>query len=343
MVSEFTKKEFLNIASEIVGVTYEVDDTNKTILNILYDYVKKNDKRLEQFDDFSINKGFFFYGVPGVGKTDLFLILQRILALHKDERVFNKSIACKIANQFAKEGFEVFAQFKGKNWFFDDLGIVQRETAVHFGNKVNVSELLIMDRYDLFRSRGIITHFTSNHSIQSLEKIYDERVISRLREMCNFYHVQGTDRRATKRPKEFVIEREKELTESDKKDLFLKVLNEDLFTPYKLYLTNEKHTVKDEYNIMYNRLLTQGLIVEDEAYNILLQKHIANLRTMKPLSVQEAVELKEFRLETCTQNNPIMQKAIYRAKNDYFQQIMAHFKAENIDLEQVFLSKINHK
>lgn len=66
---------------------------------------------------------------------------------------------------------------------FDDLGIEQNMK--HFGNESNVMAEILLSRYDLLRYRGIITHATTNLNANELEKLYGNRVRSRLREMFN--------------------------------------------------------------------------------------------------------------------------------------------------------------
>lgn len=64
-----------------------------------------------------------------------------------------------------------------------DLGIEQNMK--HFGNESNVMAEILLSRYDLLRSAGIITHTTTNLNANELEKLYGNRVRSRLREMFN--------------------------------------------------------------------------------------------------------------------------------------------------------------
>jgi hypothetical protein len=66
---------------------------------------------------------------------------------------------------------------------FDDLGI---ETSIkHFGNECNTMGEILLSRYELMKYDGVITHATTNLNADDLEKLYGNRVRSRLREMFN--------------------------------------------------------------------------------------------------------------------------------------------------------------
>lgn len=73
----------------------------------------------------------------------------------------------------------------------EDLGIEPREST-YMGSKLNVMSLLIADRGD--RSDRL-TFITSNIPMSEVANEYDERVASRLRQMCNYFELVGKDRR----------------------------------------------------------------------------------------------------------------------------------------------------
>jgi hypothetical protein len=98
-----------------------------------------------------------------------------------------------VSFEFMKEGHEVFhrytkgsfqsEKFEPKTYCFDDLGL---ETTMNFyGNPCSVMAEILLSRYDLFHSFGMITHITTNLNSQELEDCYGTRVRSRLREMMN--------------------------------------------------------------------------------------------------------------------------------------------------------------
>jgi DNA replication protein DnaC len=66
---------------------------------------------------------------------------------------------------------------------FDDLGLEQ--TPKYYGNECNVIAEILLNRYDLFVSKRMMTHITTNLSASELESIYGNRIRSRMREMFN--------------------------------------------------------------------------------------------------------------------------------------------------------------
>jgi DNA replication protein DnaC len=65
---------------------------------------------------------------------------------------------------------------------FDDLGTEDTEKA-HYGNRTNVMEKIILNRYDHCRNK--LTHFTTNLTAEQIKETYGLRVTDRLREMVN--------------------------------------------------------------------------------------------------------------------------------------------------------------
>ena len=96
-----------------------------------------------------------------------------------------------ISFEFIQDGYEVIHRYsKGKlyqteprNYCFDDLGT--ENNLKYFGNECNVMAEILLSRYDLFHSKQLKTHITTNLSASNIEKVYGNRVRSRLREVCN--------------------------------------------------------------------------------------------------------------------------------------------------------------
>ena len=55
----------------------------------------------------------------------------------------------------------------------------------YYGNECNVLAEILLSRYDLFTSRRLLTHVTTNLSASELEAAYGSRLRSRMREMFN--------------------------------------------------------------------------------------------------------------------------------------------------------------
>jgi hypothetical protein len=60
-----------------------------------------------------------------------------------------------------------------------------QQLAHHTINGCNVMAEIILSRYDLFISRKVITHITTNLSASEIETMYGNRVRSRFRAMLN--------------------------------------------------------------------------------------------------------------------------------------------------------------
>ena len=70
-----------------------------------------------------------------------------------------------------------------RTYCFDDLGT--ENNLKYFGNECNVMAEILLSRYDLFVSRQMLTHLTTNLNSSEIENIYGTRVRSKLREMFN--------------------------------------------------------------------------------------------------------------------------------------------------------------
>ena len=66
---------------------------------------------------------------------------------------------------------------------FDYLGT--ENNLKYYGNECNVMAEILLSRYDIFTSKKIQTHITTNLSASEIENVYGNRVRSRMREMFN--------------------------------------------------------------------------------------------------------------------------------------------------------------
>ena len=138
-------------------------------------------------------KGLMLNGPVGCGKTSL-MSLFRYLSFpgHKYQVVSARDVCI----QFMEQGHQVikyYASIGMKSpmvFCFDDLG---SETSMkYYGNEVNVMGEILLSRYELYTQRGIPTHITTNLSASELEKVYGNRLRSRMREMFNLIAFPGT-------------------------------------------------------------------------------------------------------------------------------------------------------
>lgn len=169
---------------------FEVDSSNKEILNELFFYVHGEGK-------LDPNKGIWLYGDVGTGKSTLMKILGEY------QRIYDKGFKCvncaMLAAQFSTHGI---AALNESTWnegaygslpverAFDELG---RETipAKYFGNELNIMQHVIQIRYDL----KLKTHVTTNIDPGIIEKMYGTHIHDRCFEIFNFIEMKGESRR----------------------------------------------------------------------------------------------------------------------------------------------------
>ena len=139
------------------------------------------------------NKGLLLSGPVGCGKTSLMKLLP-YLAPHKTN--YEIIPTRNIVFNFNAAGFEVLEKYNDtKNYCFDDLGV--EPTGCHYTKECNVMGEILLSRYDLFKTRNVKTHITTNLNAEELEARYGSRVRSRFREMMNViaYDSNSVDKR----------------------------------------------------------------------------------------------------------------------------------------------------
>ena len=151
------------------------------ILKRLFVYSIDDTKSCIEYN-LDLDKGILLLGPIGCGKTSLMKVFNH---LTHDYKKYIVRPTREVTAEFIQDGFQVIPKY-GKNfkgYCFDDLGVEQ--SMKHFGNECNVMGEILLSRYDLMKSAKRITHATTNLNANELEKIYGNRVRSRLREMFN--------------------------------------------------------------------------------------------------------------------------------------------------------------
>lgn len=171
------------------GNKFAIQHSDREILIKLICYFLKDEAVAEQLD-INLEKGILLCGPIGVGKTSIMNLMR--LFEPAQNRCIMKS--CRdVSFEFIKEGFEVIHRYTHKSFHpqtrvprhycFDDLGT--ESSLKYYGNETNVMMEILLSRYDLFISRQLITHMTTNLSASEIEDMYGSRVRSRMREMLN--------------------------------------------------------------------------------------------------------------------------------------------------------------
>ena len=136
----------------------------------------------------NLEKGILLTGPVGCGKTSIMHLMRFF------EPAQNRFIvkSCRdISFEFIQEGYEIihryshrsFQNHEPKTYCFDDLGT--ENNLKFFGNECNVMAEILLSRYDLFVTRKLVTHLTTNLSASEIETFYGNRIRSRMRELFN--------------------------------------------------------------------------------------------------------------------------------------------------------------
>jgi DNA replication protein DnaC len=146
---------------------------------MIYAIRDKENCKIHNIDPY---KGILLLGPVGCGKTSLMTLLNPFFP--KDHRYIVKP-SREVSFEYNDEGYSTIIKYgkSSKIYCFDDLGV--EKNLKHFGNDCNTMAEILLSRYDNFVNSGIPTHATTNLNADELEKLYGNRLRSRLREMFN--------------------------------------------------------------------------------------------------------------------------------------------------------------
>ena len=172
---------------ELYGSTFQIIDSDYPIIYKLIAYFLKDEPTCHQYG-IDLTKGILLAGPIGSGKTALMNLMKY---LTPTEYKFYIKPCRDISFEFIQDGYQTIHKYSiGKLYHseaklicFDDLGV--ENNLKYFGNECNVMAEILLSRYDLFVSKKIVTHITTNLSASEIEAIYGNRVRSRLRAMFN--------------------------------------------------------------------------------------------------------------------------------------------------------------
>lgn len=163
------------------GDKFTLNQNDKETIHKLISYAVCAEDTCES-QRIDLSKGILLIGPVGCGKTSLLTLMNEFSWPHLRYPVLSTRV---IAAEYHKEGFEVIHRYgrRQKAICLDDLGVEQN--VKHFGNECNTIAEILLHRYDMHVNYGIVTHATTNLNAVELEKMYGNRVRSRLRSMFN--------------------------------------------------------------------------------------------------------------------------------------------------------------
>ncbi|MEK6478321.1 ATPase [Catalinimonas sp. 4WD22] len=184
---------------------FKIDAMNKSVIESVLAYFA-SDRVKCQNAGLNLQKGLLLSGPVGCGKTTLMRLFSRqryrIISTREISRQFIQNGHAGLEKYGAKSFVKKHTGY-GKQicydqpitYCFDDLGV--EPNAQHFGNECNAMAEVLLDRYEQFISRGMLTHMTTNLNTHEIENLYGDRVRSRLREMFNLvsFPREAKDRR----------------------------------------------------------------------------------------------------------------------------------------------------
>lgn len=202
---EKQEMEILDFASYIRKFIpeYKFDADNEKIIANLGLWAARNEKFNNREQGWHIDRGILICGVPGVGKDEIFRNLRKYISYLRSPYGYGHRIVWQYAKEFQKDkvGYSCFDSDKG-NLYYEELaltdektGEISREYVQHFGNKLLIGREIINIRYNLFKEKGWMTHFSTNCKEEQLLAVYGERCVDRLAEMCNFMAMPGRSKR----------------------------------------------------------------------------------------------------------------------------------------------------
>lgn len=176
-----------NKGQELYGNHFKILEEDYPIVYKLIAYFLKDEQACFQFN-INLNKGILISGPVGCGKTSLMNLMRYLTAT---EHKFTVKPCRDISFEFIKDGYEVIHRYSRgkldqlvpKIYCFDDLGL--ENNLKYYGNECNVMAEILLSRYDLYISRNIQTHITTNLSASEIEAQYGNRIRSRMRELFN--------------------------------------------------------------------------------------------------------------------------------------------------------------
>jgi DNA replication protein DnaC len=154
---------------------------------------------------FSINKGLWMWGNPGVGKTLLMKMFSR------NKRLCYRVVECpKIVQGYVKHGDDHINHYSRcipdiksySNFFQDMVGVCYNDLGIetlqakHYGTAINVMESILLDTYEN-KVPFFQRHVTTNLTFDQVKEKYGVRITDRIKQCFNVIEIKGESLRGS--------------------------------------------------------------------------------------------------------------------------------------------------
>lgn len=203
---EYSMRVFSRIGKQMCP-SFTVDDGNRWCYEQLIKWLHADDA-MQALDPVTgaivpgrLTKGIYLAGNTGSGKSlalQIMSIYRRVdnIMIEINEKAMNLNFkpirVDEICDAYAKNG-DIGYYKRMTILCIQDLGSEPTESQ-YMGNRINVMKQILEYRGD---RQDLITLISTNYSLSNpkIVEMYGSRVISRLKEMCNYIVLKGTDRR----------------------------------------------------------------------------------------------------------------------------------------------------
>lgn len=190
-VNDF-KHLFLQEATELIGKKYEINDSNRIQVKIVFDYFIGVNSEVD------LNKGLLLCGEFGTGKSTLFSAIRKFIntLFPYNPNAFKITSTEEIINY--KIGInESDLLFNSEDEIVKPLHLLINEFGHDYNIKIygsdadSMIESFLMKRYDIFQQHGKVTHITTNLTKEAMISKLKPVIFDRFKEMFNIIELNG--------------------------------------------------------------------------------------------------------------------------------------------------------
>jgi len=144
---------------------------------------------------YDLQKGIYLYGVRGTGKTEIMRALSKFTNEHSLSKAFEMSNLAQIyASCRADKNSDPITPNVCLDRCFDEIGI-EVGPVICYGDPLDINESILYERYERNRRYGQMTHLISNNDTEATAALLSERIVDRMKDLCQSVHYPGTSHR----------------------------------------------------------------------------------------------------------------------------------------------------